>query len=115
MITCMKCGAQHPDNYTQCPNCGNLLQQPIPAQPTYNGYIPPAYQEAPTTSVGAWFGWYLLCAFLPIIGAIILLNVSKDPSVKNFAKLNIILSIIGLVVGILMFMLIFSMIRSYIM
>ena len=109
----MKCGAQHPDNYKQCPNCGNLLQSPATQPATYNGYIPPAYQEAPTTSVGAWFGWYLLCAVLPLIGAIILLNVTKDPSAKNFAKLNIILSIIGIVLAIAMIGFVLQMVRMY--
>ena len=100
MITCTQCGAQHPDHYTQCPNCGAPLSAPQPSviNNGYGGYIPPAYQEAPITTVGQWFGWWLLCALLPVIGAIITMYSTKDPSVKNFAKINIILSCIGIVV-----------------
>ena len=119
MIICTKCGAQHPDHYTQCPNCGSPLSAPQPAPAVnagYGGYIPPAYQQAPTTSIGQWFGWWLLCALLPIIGAIITMNVTKDPSVKNFAKVNIILSIIGLVLLIIiisMFVAVLSQLARY--
>ena len=97
MKICPSCGAQHSENYMQCPNCGAPLAAAAPVN--NGGYIPPAYQEEPVTTMGQWFGWWLLCTLLPLIGAIILLNVTKDPSVKNFAKLNIILSIIGIVIG----------------
>lgn len=102
MKICPSCGAQHSENYMQCPNCGAPLSAPQSSPAGYGGYIPPAYQEEPITTTGQWFGWYLLCAFLPIIGPIVLLNITKDPSVKNWAKLNIILGIIGLVLGILL-------------
>ena len=104
MITCPHCGTQNPDHYTQCPNCGNPLVQ---AQPQPAAYIPPAAQQPANeiTSTGLWFGWYLLIGFLPIIGSVIMLCATKDPSAKNYAKLMIILQAIGIAVYALMFIL----------
>lgn len=101
MSICPQCGTQNPDNYSNCPNCGaQLMQQPAPqpAAPTTGGYIPPAYQQAPPTSVGGWFGWSLLYGFLPLIGAIIMLCTVKDPSAKNYAKLIVIMQAIVIVI-----------------
>jgi hypothetical protein len=102
MARCNQCGAELPDYYTSCPNCGGQVSaaapqpQPQPyAQPT-GGYVPMSEQRV-ITSVGGWFGWYLLCCVLPIIGPIIIMNCSKDPTAKNFGKLMLILEIIGIV------------------
>lgn len=102
MARCSQCGAELPDYYTSCPNCGAQLTPgaPIPQAQPMGGYIPMGQQREVTSALG-WLGWSLLCGFLPIIGAIIMLNVTKDPTAKNFAKLMIILNCIGLVIGLL--------------
>ena len=114
MKTCPQCGTQNPDHYTHCPNCGAQytpqqpmaapMQQPMP-QPMQQpmGYVPPAYQPDPVTSVGAWFGWSLLISFLPLIGAIIMLCSVKDPSAKNYAKLIVVMQVIVLIFYIILF------------
>ena len=100
MARCGQCGAELPDYYTSCPNCGstaiNKGAGPAPA-----GYIPPAATRE-VTSVGGWFGWTMLMAFLPFIGAIITMKVSKDPTAQNYAKLMIILQAISIVLQIIL-------------
>ena len=106
MKLCPNCGTQCADQYTQCPNCRTDLPASsvyASPQPTYSGYIPPAYQAAPVTTVGGWFGWTLLCSFLPIIGAIIMMNAAKDPTAKNFAKATLIVQIISIILCIIFF------------
>ena len=120
MKTCPQCGTQNPDHYTHCPNCGAQyptqqptlqpmqppVQQPMPQpSPQMNGYIPPAYQPDPITSVGAWFGWTLLIGILPLIGGIIMLCCVKDPSAKNYAKLVVVLQVVVTVIYVLVFLL----------
>ena len=103
MLTCPHCGSQNPDYYTQCPNCGTSLSaaQQAPVQST--GYSSSYMPEEPVTTAGGWFGWTMLIGFLPIIGTIIMLCTVKDPSAKNYAKLMLILQIIGIVLYIIMF------------
>lgn len=106
MARCNGCGADLPDYYTSCPNCGAALNAgaagaPIPQAQPMGGYVPPMAQQRQITSVLGWLGWSLLCSALPIIGAIIMLNVTKDPTAKNFAKLMLILNCIGIVIGLL--------------
>jgi rRNA maturation protein Nop10 len=112
MITCPHCGTQSPDYYTQCPNCGGAISGASPQQPvqqpfqqpaTTGGYIPPAYQQEPVTSMGAWFGWSLIIGLLPVIGTIIMLCCVKDPSAKNYAKMALVLQCIALVIYIIAF------------
>ena len=97
MGRCSGCGADMPDYYTKCPNCGSAI---VPGggspAPSSGGYVPPAYHQEVTTA-GGWFGWMMLCGMLPSIGAIIMLNVTKDQSAKNFAKMYLIVQIIGIV------------------
>lgn len=106
MITCPHCGTQNPDHYTQCPNCGSPLVQAQP-QPQPAAYIPPAapavQNNGEITSAGLWFGWYLLLSCFPIIGTVIMLCVTKDPSAKNYAKLMLILQCIFIVIYIACF------------
>ena len=104
MARCIQCGAELPDYYTSCPNCGGQVQQGAPAmsapvQPT--GYIPMSQQRVITSPLG-WLGWSFLCGILPIIGAIIMLNVTKDQTAKNYAKLMIIMQAIGLVLSLIL-------------
>lgn len=94
MITCPYCGTQSPDNYPKCPNCGAMFAQPQQPMQQPMGYVPPAFQQEPITTVGGWFGWSLLIGFLPLIGAIIMLCSVKDPSAKNYAKLIVIMQAI---------------------
>ena len=104
MLTCPHCGSQNPDYYTQCPNCGSALsaaQQQAAAPVSYSA---PSYQPIePVTTTGGWVGWYMLMSLLPIIGTIIMLCSTKDPSAKNYAKLMLILQIIAIVLYIIMF------------
>ena len=123
MAFCPHCGTQSPDNYTQCPNCGASLpqMQTPPPQPVYQG--PPqnpyagAYPGGPqpmmqpqdaVTSAGAWFGWTMLLGILPVIGAIIMLSASNDPSAKNYAKLMLILQAVVVGLYILFFVFVFT-------
>ena len=80
MARCNQCGAELPDYYASCPNCGGQVtqntqpQQPYAqpyAQPT-GGYIPRSEQRT-VTSMGGWFCWLLLCNVLPIVGPIIMM------------------------------------------
>lgn len=116
MAFCPHCGTQSPDNYTQCPNCGASLpqMQTPPPQPVYQGppqnpyaggYAQPVSPMDEITSTGSWFGWYLLVSILPVIGPIIMLSATKDPSAKNFAKLWLILQAVVVVIYILFFFL----------
>ena len=52
-------------------------------------------QQREVTSAGGWFCWFLLLSFVPIIGTIIMLCSTKDPTAKNYAKLTLIMQIIG--------------------
>lgn len=100
MAICQYCGTQSPDSYTQCPKCGaGLMQQQGTPSPMYGGgyAVPPAPVQEPPTTVGGWFGWYLLCYVLPLIGTIIMLCTVKDPSAKNYAKVMLIMQIISLI------------------
>ncbi len=108
MSKCFNCGAEFEGGY--CPDCGvpasNSNPAPAPRPQAYNP--PPVYNNinvtnTETTSVGGWFGWQILIGFLGIIGLIIMMCVSRDPSAKNFAKASLIWSIIGLVLVILLF------------
>ncbi len=124
MAFCPHCGTQSPDNYTQCPNCGASLPQTQtpPPQPVYQGppnpyaggypgYPQPMMQpQEPVTSAGAWFGWTLLLGILPVIGAIIMLSASNDPSAKNYAKLMLILQ--AVVVGLYILFFVFAAVMS---
>lgn len=99
MARCNQCGSELPDYYTSCPNCGGgVVKQAPPVQPypQAGGYIP-MQQQREITSMGAWFGWTLLCSILPIIGPIIMLNSAKDPTAKNYAKLMLILQAVMIV------------------
>lgn len=70
-------------------------------QPAPNPYQQPyqvPYQQPVVTTAGGWFGWIVLCSFLPLIGLIIMLCTTKDPSAKNYAKCMLIYSAIIFVV-----------------
>lgn len=101
MAKCNQCGAELPDYYTSCPNCGGQVISnqgaPQPQAQPIGGYTPMSQQRV-ITSVGGWFGWYLLTCVLPIIGPIIMLTSAKDPTAKNFAKLMIILQAVAIVI-----------------
>ena len=103
MARCNSCGANLPDYYTSCPNCGgkDLAKSPVSAAPASRGYIPMSEQRV-VTSMGGWFCWYVLLGFVPIIGTIIMLCCTKDPTAKNYAKLTLIMQIIGIVLGIVL-------------
>ena len=98
MARCNQCGSELPDYYTSCPNCGGtqvVRTAAAPqAQPTYSQ---PPVTTGTETTFGGWVGWLLLCNFVPIIGQIIMLCVSKDPSAKNYAKLSLILFVIAII------------------
>ena len=106
MKLCPNCNTQNADVYTQCVGCGAVLPsappQPIySGNPGYSGYVSPSQMEPVTSAIG-WLGWYLLCGYLAIIGPIIMMNITKDPTAKNYAKLMLILQIIGVVLGVVL-------------
>ena len=102
MARCGQCGSELPDYYTSCPNCGSTaINKGAAAGPAPVGYIPPAATREVTT-VGGWFGWTMLMSVLPIIGAVITMKASKDPTAQNYAKLMIILQAISLVLQIVL-------------
>lgn len=86
------------------PKYHQQYQQPQYQQPMYQQ---PAYQSPAdiranlnnnnTTSVLGWIGWFLLCNFLPLIGIIIVICVSKDRSVKNAMIAQLVMGLIGIV------------------
>ena len=95
MARCNQCGNEMPDYYTKCPNCGgDVVRGAAPA--AAQSYMPLSMQRVITSPLG-WFGWNVLCGFLPIIGPIIMMCKTQDETAKNFAKLTLILQIIGLV------------------
>lgn len=98
MAKCTSCGAELPDYYTSCPNCGGTQVVRGVAAPQPQAYVP-MQEERVSYSTGQWIGWLLLCSFFPLIGVIIMLCVTKDPSAKNYAKLMLILQIIGIVIS----------------
>lgn len=114
MAICTNCGAPVEGQF--CTNCGAAAPKaagpaPIPQQnfqnpaPVYNNITVSSSDNA--TSVGGWIGWMFLLYFLPIIGHIIMLSCSKDPSAKNFAKAQLVLTGIILALLLLFFILIF--------
>lgn len=114
MAICTNCGAPVEGQF--CTNCGAAAPKaagpaPIPQQnfqnpaPVYNNITVSGSDNA--TSVGGWIGWMFLLSFFPLIGQIIMLACSKDPSAKNFAKAQLILTGIILGLFLLFFILIF--------
>lgn len=95
MARCNQCGNEMPDYYTKCPNCGgDVVRGAAPAAaPSYA----PMFPARTITSPVGWFGWNVLCGLLPIIGPIIMMLKTQDETAKNYAKLTLILQIIGLV------------------
>lgn len=57
------------------------------------------------TSLGGWIGWTLLISFFNIIGVIIMLVATQDPSAKNFAKAYLILFAVCAGIAIVLLML----------
>lgn len=78
---CSKCGNEVRNGELNCSECGTptipsvQTQQPV--------YYQPVQKEGNCTSIGGWIGWWMLSIFLPVIGWIIAICVSKDQSVKN--------------------------------
>lgn len=114
MAICTNCGAPVEGQF--CTNCGAAAPKtagpaPIPQQnfqnpaPVYNNITVSGSDNA--TTVGGWIGWMFLLSFFPLIGQIIMLACSKDPSAKNFAKAQLILTGIILGLFLLFFILIF--------
>lgn len=103
MARCTSCGAELPDYYTSCPNCGGqqVVRGASPA-PQPQNYVP-MQEDRVVCTTGQWFGWLLLLAFLPLIGMIVMLCTAKDPSAKNYAKLMLILTIIATVIYAIIF------------
>ncbi len=99
MKICTNCGSQSPDHFTQCPNCGAQMVQGMPQPAQTASYIPPAYQQEPTTTFWGWIGWLLL-SLIPFVGVIIAMTTAKDPSVRNYAKASLIMYAVAFVLGI---------------
>ena len=99
MARCNSCGADLPDYYTSCPQCGSTsLSRGVsaaPPPPVNYGTI----EQRKITTAGEWFLWMLLCGLLPVIGPIIMLCCTKDKSVKNFAVVYLIFYVISLILA----------------
>ena len=115
MARCNSCGAELPDYYTSCPNCGgtSISKAPSSASSVSSGYVPMSEQRVVTSALG-WFGWFMLISFVPLIGTIIMLCSTKDPTAKNYAKLALIMQIIGLVLCIICIAAFASILTSYV-
>ena len=98
MARCTSCGAELPDYYTSCPNCGGTQVVRTAAAPQAQSYAPPIQQSRVVYSMGQWLGWLAVCGFFPLVGVIVMLCVAKDPSARNYAKLMLILYIIAIVI-----------------
>lgn len=111
---CLKCGNEIRNGEANCPECGTpvtpMVQQqsiPTPVQPqSMYPHVQPQQHiqnlENNCTSIGGWIGWWLLSFFLPVIGWIIAICVSKDQSVKNGIVAYIIVGAILLVLLIIL-------------
>lgn len=98
---CSKCGNEVRNGEANCPECGTPITPAMqPQQPMY--YPPIKNAEVNCTSIGGWIGWWLLSIFLPVIGWIIAICVSKDQSVKNGIVAYIIVGAILLVLFIIL-------------
>ena len=115
MARCNSCGAELPDYYTSCPNCGgtSISKAPSSASSASSGYVPMSEQRVVTSALG-WFGWFMLISFVPLIGTIIMLCSTKDPTAKNYAKLALIMQIIALVLCIICIAAFASILTSYV-
>ncbi len=97
MARCNVCGAELPDYYTSCPNCGGVsLSQSAPS-PAVQAALQP-HREV--TSVGMWVVWLVVCSAIPVIGPIVLLCTAKDPSLKEFGKAYLVFYIVMSVIAI---------------
>lgn len=119
MPKCFNCGAEFTGNF--CPDCGlpadNSLHEPAPNPGPQPYAPPPVYNNITvannnTTSTGGWFGWQLLEALLPIIGIILMLCVSNDDSVKNYAKARLIWCAVAIVLVFIIIIPFFAVINS---
>lgn len=103
-------GQYNQPNYNQQNTYGQYNQSQYGQQTQYNpqyyypnGNYGAQQTNAPTgTSVGGWIGWLLLCSFIPLIGQIIVMCCAKDDSTKNWAKAQLIMTVIGVVLVLLM-------------
>lgn len=71
--------------------------------PPQQVYYSPTYVNQPEEKTGimGWFGWILLCQYIPFLGVIITICIAKDPSVKNWGKARLIMFIVDVIIVIL--------------
>ena len=115
MARCNSCGAELPEYYTSCPNCGgrDVTRNPLRVESSTSGSVPISEQRVVTSALG-WFGWFMLISFVPIIGTIIMLCTTKDPTAKNYAKLALIMQIISIVLCIICIAAFASILTGYV-
>lgn len=105
---CRKCGAELPNEMIAfCTKCGANQREIKNEQNPQNTSV---LQSEKPVGVGEWVGWILLCSLLPIIGAIIMLCAANKESIKNYAKANLIFSVIGVVFVFVILIIIFAVI-----
>lgn len=97
---CSKCGNEIKNGDVNCPECGMPVTPPVQSQPMQPQpvFYPYAQNTGNCTSIGGWIGWWLLSFFLPVLGWIIAICVTKDQSVKNGIVAYIIVGVILLLV-----------------
>lgn len=129
-MVCRNCGSQIADTSVVCPRCGAATagyQAPAYTPPSQPVYSPPVYAQAPAqsyadehVSVGMWIGIFFI-NFVPFIGTLIYLIMlfvwafgsTPKRSLKNFAKAQLILMLIGLILGIIAFVIMMALGYSF--
>ena len=100
MKVCNNCGTSLNDNATACHNCGAAVQ---------NSYYPNYQQSAKTpVSIGGWIGRSLI-PYIPLVGGIVYLimlfiwsgDTKKEETFRNWAKAQLIVTLIMVVLAIL--------------
>jgi len=129
-MVCRNCGSQIADTSVVCPRCGASTagyRAPAytpPPQPVYSTQV---FTQAPAqsyadehVSVGMWIGIFFI-NFIPILGSLIYLvmlfvwafgNTPKR-SLKNFAKAQLVLMLVGLILGIIAFIIMMALGYSF--
>lgn len=96
-MNCQNCGAVIPDNSTECPLCGAIVQQGYQQPYQQQGYQQPYEEEKATT------GFKILSFLIPIAGLVLYLT-KKDTAptaAKEYGKMALISVIIGVVLNII--------------
>lgn len=99
-MLCTKCNSENPEGSKFCQNCGSFLEiQQVP--------VPVPVKREEEVSVGMWIGIFLI-NIIPCIGPLVYIIMmfiwafgeTPKKALKNFAKANLILILIGVSIAI---------------